>query len=88
MTLSFPNESRSYDPSLRRIRFWGHDGAIEVPFFLDENAIFRLFPRTKNVEAGILAAFDEGRERICEVAERAYAAGPGRTFYVLMARDF
>ncbi len=88
MTLSFPNESRSYDPGLRRIRFWGHDGAIEVPFFLEENAIFRLFPRTKNVESGILAAFDEGRGRICEVAKRTYAAWPGRTFYTLKAADF
>src|SRR5436309_8177439 len=30
MTLNFPNASRSYDPAEGFIRFWGHDGALEV----------------------------------------------------------
>jgi len=29
MALNFPNFSRSYDAAGNRIRFWGHDGAIE-----------------------------------------------------------
>ena len=33
MLLSFPNQSRSYDATLRAVRFWGHDGAMEVAFF-------------------------------------------------------
>jgi hypothetical protein len=66
--LSFPNQSRAYDAATDRIRFWGHDGALEVTFFLQLNALFRLYPRTSNTEAGILAAFDEGWNRICEVA--------------------
>jgi hypothetical protein len=88
MTLRFPNPSRSYDADRGRIRFWGHDDAIEVPFFLDEAAIFRLFPRTQNAEAAVLAAFDAARDRICEIASKVYGAGRGRSFYVLAASDF
>ena len=80
--LSFPNESRTYDPAADRIRFWGHDGAQEIAFFLQLNALFRLYPRTTNDEAGILAAFDAGRARICEVASKAYSRDR-RSFYVL-----
>ncbi|MEX0854115.1 MAG: DUF1488 domain-containing protein [Bauldia sp.] len=82
MALSFPNHSRSYDAVRGRISFWGHDGALEIPFFLELNALFRLFPRTANNEAGILAAFDAGWNRICEIAGKAYSPGR-RTFYVL-----
>lgn len=88
MSLSFPNTSRSYDPARRRIRFWGNDGVTDVPFFLEENAIFVLFPRTKNTEEAILAAFDAARARICEVAAKAYVPGPFRNFYTLAASQF
>ena len=88
MSLSFPNPSRSYDPEHRRIRFWGHDSAMEVPFFLEENAIFRLYPKTRNTEDGILAAFDAARERIFQVAAKAYAPGQHRSFYPLTANQF
>ena len=80
--LNFPNESRTYDAVADRIRFWGHDGALEVPFFLQLNALFRLYPRTSNTEAGILAAFDAGRTRINEIAGKAYSRDR-RSFYVL-----
>ena len=88
MSLNFPNTSRSYDPDRRRIRFWGHDGADEISFFLEENAIFVLHPRTKNTEAGILEAFDAARERILAAAARVYAPGQHRTFYTLSASEF
>ena len=88
MTLNFPNQSRSYDPDRRRVRFWGHDDAMEVSFFLDEAALFKLYPRTKNAEEGILAAFDAARERIFEVANKVYAPRQQRSFYVLAAADF
>jgi Protein of unknown function (DUF1488) len=88
MSLNFPNPSRSYDPDRRRIRFWGHDSAIEVPFFLEENAIFVLYPKTRNTEAGILAAFDAARERIFAVAARVYAPGQHRSFYNLTGDQF
>ncbi len=88
MSLNFPNPSRSYDPDRRRIRFWGHDTAMEVPFFLEENAIFILYPKTQNTEAGILAAFDAGRERIFAVAAKVYAPGQHRSFYNLTGDQF
>jgi hypothetical protein len=88
MTLNFPNQSRSYDLNRRRVRFGGHDDAVEVPFFVDEAAIFKLYPRTKNAEEGILAAFDAARERIFEVAGKVYAPRQRRSFYVLAAADF
>ena len=28
--LKFPNASRSYDPTRHCVRFWGHDGALEI----------------------------------------------------------
>lgn len=88
MTLSFPNRSRSYDPEGRRIRFWGYDSAFEVPFFLEEGALFKLHPRTTNAEAAILAAFDAARDRIIEAAARIYAPRQRRSFYVLSEADF
>ncbi len=88
MTLSFPNLSRSYDPDRHRIRFWGHDSAMEVPFFLEENALFVLYPKTKTTEAAILEAFDAARELICAVATRAYRPREHRSFYTLAADQF
>ena len=87
MSLSFPNLSRSYDATRRRIRFWGHDDALEVSFFLEESALFRLSPKTRNDESGILAAFDAIRDRINSVADRLHAS-KRRAFYVLVATDF
>ena len=88
MSLNFPNMSRSYDPDKQRIRFWGHDSAMEVSFFLEEEAIFVLFPKTTNSEAGILAAFDLARERIVAVAAKVYAPGRHRSFYTLTGDQF
>ena len=78
--LSFPNTSRSYNGSADRVSFWGHDGALEVPFFLGAATLFRLFPKTGYGEAAILAAFDSGRARIHEVASKAYARGHHRSY--------
>ena len=88
MSLGFPNSSRSYDPERRRIRFWGYDSAMEVPFFLEENAIYVLYPKTGNTEAAILEAFDSARERIFAVAAKVYAPGQRRGFYNLTCDQF
>jgi len=88
MAIHFPNVSRSYDSDRHRIRFWGHDDTMEVPFFLDENAIFKLAPRTASGEAAILAAFDAARDRIYSVAARIYSPSQHRSFYVLASADF
>ena len=87
MAVNFPNLSRSYDSAGNRVRFWGYDRAMEVTFFVEEAALFRLSPKTSRVEAGILAAFDAARDRIMEVAAKIYSF-ERRSFYVLVASDF
>jgi hypothetical protein len=72
MSLSFPNRSRSYDPSGRRIRFIGHDGMFEV------------FPAA-TTEAGYLAAFDKARDAVETVARKAYGR---KNTYLLTPADF
>jgi hypothetical protein len=88
MAIAFPNKSRSYDADQRRIRFWGYEDAREVSFFVEENAIFKLAPRTQNVESGILSAFDAARDRIMQAAAKAYDHARGQRFYILAAADF
>jgi hypothetical protein len=87
MSLSFPNATRSYDATRRRIRFWGHDSAMEIPFFIEEDALFRMNPKMKNDEAARLETFDAMRQRIETTAASLHARG-GRSFYVLAASDF
>jgi hypothetical protein len=58
MALNFPNQSRSYDATLRAVRLWGHDGAMEASFYVNEDALKRIQPGLRSDEAGILAAFD------------------------------
>lgn len=87
MALDFPNESRSYDAKNNRVRFWGHDRAIEISFFVEADALCELEPRTKTVEAGYLETFDAARDRIYETARRAYSR-TRRTAYLLAAADF
>ena len=60
MALSFPNRSRSYDATLRAVRFWGHDGAMEASFFVNEEALKRIQPGLQADEAGLLSAFGAG----------------------------
>lgn len=88
MGLGFPNPSRSFDPEHRRIRFWGHDAALEVMFLLDQDALLKLVPATSTAESALLAAFDKARDRILEVAGRLYVPRQRRSFYLLSAADF
>jgi hypothetical protein len=87
MALSFPNPSRSYDAVRRRVCFWAYESAMEVPFFLEESVLFRLDPKTGNVEAAMLATFDAARDRIHAVAERVHSFQK-RSFHILVASDF
>ena len=91
MKLSFPNPSRSFDDSGKRIRFWGYDRAIEVSFFIGVDALKRLCPKMVDADTGFLKAFDEVRNRIHEVADEVYVrSGRGKAAYayVLVADDF
>ena len=72
MKLSFPNPSRSFDVSRKRVCFWGYDRTIEVTFFVEEDALMRLCPGMSNAETGFLKAFDAALHRIHEVADTVY----------------
>ena len=87
MTLSFPNESRSYDARGNVIRFWGYDSALVIPFFVEVGALHKLYAQTRNGEAGYLEAFDAMRDRIYEAARSVYSRGR-RASYLLAAADF
>ena len=75
MSLSFPNQSRSYDATLRAVRFWGHDGAMEVSFFVNEEALKRIHPGMRSDEAGLLSVFDSHRDLIHATASKVYKRG-------------
>ena len=87
MTLNFPNASRSYDAAERLIRFWGHDGALEVSFFVEESALRQIAPASGYDEAAALKIFDANRERIFKAARTAYS-DRRKGSYALIASDF
>ncbi len=87
MALSFPNRSRSYDTAHQRVRFLGHDGLFEVPFFVESAAFLNDGSRTGPVEEDCLAAFDAARSTIQDVARKAYSNGR-KNMYVLTRSDF
>ena len=89
MTLSFPNQSRSFDATRNRVRFWGYDSAIEISFFVEADVLQKFSPEMSGAEAGFLKAFDAVRERIHEVADKVYVCGhKGSYAYILAAADF
>jgi hypothetical protein len=87
MALTFPNDSRSYDATRRAVRFWGHDHAMEVSFFVSDEALKRLQPDLKHDELGLLQAFDVNRKRVQAAAVKAYGRGH-KGSYELIPADF
>ncbi len=87
MTLNFPNGSRSYDARRNLVRFWGHDSALEISFFLEVGALKKLNPQTRNMEAENLEVFDAARDRIYETARKVYSRAH-KDAYLLGAADF
>ena len=85
--IDFPNHSRSYDPTRRAVRFWGHDSAIEASFFINEDALTRIQPDVGRDESGFLSAFDCNRDLICAAAAKVYVRG-SRGSYDLDAANF
>jgi hypothetical protein len=85
--ISFPNQSRVFDPTRRAVRFWGHDSAMEWSFFVTEDALKRLQPNVSRDEAGLLLAFDANRAVIYAAAMKAYKR-ERKGFYELAAADF
>jgi hypothetical protein len=87
MALSFPNKSRAFDATRRAVRFWGYDSAMEVAFFVTEDALKRVQPDMQSDEAGLLRAFDSNRDLICRRAAKVYARGR-KGSYDLVGSDF
>jgi hypothetical protein len=87
MSLSFPNQSRSYDSTRRAVRFWGHDSAMEASFFVTEDALKRVQPDMRFDEPGLLGAFDANRALIYAAAAKVYARGR-KGSYDLVDADF
>lgn len=89
MTLEFPNKCRSFESTKKSIRFWGYDSIVEVTFFIELNAIKKLFPNTDLDEKPLLQAFDRAVVHIHEVATRIYGRNRSHSFvYVLTENDF
>ena len=73
--LDFPNQSRSFDSTRRAVRFWGYDSAMEWSFFVTEEALNHLRPKTERDEASLLLAFDAHRPAIYAAAIKAFKQG-------------
>lgn len=86
MTLAFPNSSRSFDVARNAVRFIGHDGMFEVPFFVEVGALAGQ-GKKEPCEKAYLMAFDAARGLIHDVAREAYSNGR-RTSYTLTPTDF
>ncbi|MBP1857204.1 DUF1488 family protein [Rhizobium herbae] len=86
MALTFPNTSRSYDETARRVRFLGHDGMFEVKFFVEIGALSKIVSRAPS-EADCLAAFDAARSSVQDIARKAYSRDR-RDSYVLTEAHF
>jgi hypothetical protein len=87
MALGFPNHSRAYDATLRAVRFWGHDGAMEASFLVNQDALQRIQPGAQFDEAGLLSVFDSHRDLIHAAAAKVYKRGR-KGLYELIPDDF
>jgi hypothetical protein len=86
-SMTFPNQSRSYDPTRRAVRFWGYDRSMESSFFVACDALRHMQPDLQPDEAGYLQAFDRNRKFIHEIAARTYSRGR-KNIYDLVVADF
>ena len=87
MSVTFPNESRSYDARQRVVHFWGYDRSMEKSFSVSADALQRLQPDLAADESGLLGAFDANRELIYRTAAKVYA-GRARGNYELDVSNF
>jgi hypothetical protein len=90
MTLEFLNPSRSFDEVRNAIRFIGHDGMFEVPFFVEVEALPKSSAGLRRMELSeemCLSTFDAARSSINDVAREAYS-NRRQTSYTLTAADF
>ncbi len=74
-SLTFPNQSRSYDATRQAVRFWGYDRSMEASFYLAADALQRIQPNLNPDVPGLLRAFDLNRNLIYGIAAKVYARG-------------
>lgn len=86
-TLSFPNQSRSFDEANDRIRFWAYDGAIEVSLFVECDAIRHLSKTMPSTKDQLLAGFDSSRQLLHDAAERVYRLSPRGIYACTLSTD-
>ncbi len=87
MSLNFPNPTRSFDEKRKAVRFVGHDGLLEITFFVEAGALTEgAAPANTLSEAGCLSAFDRLRNSIHDGARAAYST-KRLNAYTLSARD-
>ena len=88
MALAFPNPTRSFDPTVNCVRFSGHDSAIEVSFFLEVDALVKIYPEMILLESEIFDAFDTHIAKIQKAATRAYEQNKRKYVCVLSSDSF
>lgn len=86
MALNFPNASRSYDARQYCVRFWAYDASLEIPFFVEADALCHIDPKATRDEISLLGVFDRHRDRILKAADRVYVRNR-RGSYTLAAAD-
>lgn len=79
MELKFPNPSRSYDATMKAIRFWAYDQTMEVAFFIQVGALMKIDSASEIDETGLLETFDVNRDRIHRLASNVYSRRPIRS---------
>ncbi len=88
MSISFPNDSRSYYAARNAVCFWGHDQSMEASFFISADALRQLMPNAAAGEPALLEAFDRNLTRIREAAVRIYGRKNRGGSYELNPSDF
>lgn len=85
MTISFPNESRSYDPVRKMVLFWGYDGVIEKAFSMPVDALLKIRNLLEYDEASLLDTFDTNRKLIYAAAAKVYSRRNSGPYYLAAA---
>lgn len=80
--LQFPNPSRSYDASRHCVCFWGYDNSREITFMIDDAMLRNLQPGVGSDECSVLGVFDEFRDKVLEMAQKQYVAGPQNRYSI------
>jgi hypothetical protein len=69
------------------VSFWGSDGAMEISFQVEFDALRKLNPASSDDEAGVLGTFDKYRAVIQRAANVAYSRQRGG-YHRLIAANF